>query len=207
MRFLVTAGPTREPLDPVRYLSNRSSGRMGYSIAEALEAAGHEVVLVSGPVDLAPPAGVERISVESAREMLAACARVWPSCDGLFAVAAVADFRPAEAAPQKLKRSAGDGFTLELVPNPDVLATLAAVKERRLVVGFALETAPGEAEALRKLGTKNLDYVCLNGPEAQGAAFSTLLVLGQDGSRTVLGPAPKRRLAELLRDWVLAPRA
>lgn len=207
MRFLVTAGPTREPIDPVRFLSNRSSGRMGYAIAAALRARGHEVTLVSGPVALAAPAGVEFVSVETAREMLAACERAWPECDGLFAVAAVADFRPAAESPRKLKRSAGEGRTLELVPNPDVLATLAACKGARLVVGFALESEPGEAEARRKLTAKHLDFVCLNGPEAQGATASALRVLGRDGSATTLGPAGKAELAEALCGLVLAGRS
>lgn len=203
MRFLVTAGPTREPIDPVRFLSNRSSGRMGYAIAAALAARGHGVALVSGPVALAAPRGVERIDVETAREMLAACEREWPGCDGLFAVAAVADFRPATVSERKLKRGAGEGGTLELVPNPDVLATLAAAKGDRLVVGFALESEPGEAEARRKMADKGLDFVCLNGPEAQGAERSGLLLLGRDGSSARLGPAAKPELAEALCERVL----
>ncbi|MDA1259151.1 MAG: phosphopantothenoylcysteine decarboxylase [Planctomycetota bacterium] len=198
MRFLVTAGPTREPIDPVRFLSNRSSGRMGYAIAETLRAQGHAVTLVSGPVSLPVPEGVECIRVETALEMLAACQAVWTECDGLFAVAAVADFRPAEASERKLKRSAGEGRVLELVANPDVLAALAAVKGKRLVVGFALESEPGVEEAHRKMSAKHLDYVCLNGPAAQGAEVSTLVVLGRDGSAVVLGPDLKKRLAEAL---------
>lgn len=207
MRFLVTAGPTREPIDPVRFLSNRSSGRMGYAIAAALRARGHEVTLVSGPVGLAAPPGVTRVEVETAREMLAACARVWPECDGLFAVAAVADYRPAETSASKLKRSAGAGRILELLPNPDVLATLARDKGARLAVGFALESERGEAEARRKLADKNLDFVCLNGPEAQGAEAAALLLLERDGGAFPLGPAPKERLAELLCARVLERRA
>ena len=207
MRFLVTAGPTREPIDPVRFLSNRSSGRMGYAIAAALRARGHAVTLVSGPVALAAPAGVDCVPVETAREMLAACERAWPACDGLFAVAAVADFRPAETSARKLKRAAGEGRSLELVPNPDVLATLASTKGARLAVGFALESEAGEEEARRKLAAKRLDWVCLNGPAAQGAESSALLVLGRDGSRTALGPARKEELAEALCGLVLAARA
>ncbi len=198
MRALVTAGPTREPIDPVRFLSNHSSGRMGYAIAAALRELGHEVVLVSGPVQLPAPEGVELIRVETAREMLAACERAWPDCGALYAVAAVADFRPAAVAARKLKRGAGEGRVLELVPNPDVLATLAAAKGNRLAVGFALESDDGEAEARRKLAAKRLDFVCLNGPEAQGAERARLLLLGRDGSRLPLGPLPKPALARAL---------
>lgn len=198
MRCLVTAGPTREPIDPVRFLSNRSSGRMGYAIAAALRARGHEVILVSGPVALDAPAGVARVSVETARQMLDECLRVWPGCDALFAVAAVADFRPAHAAERKLKRGAGEGGTLELVANPDILAILAQDKQQRLVIGFALESEPGEGEARRKLAAKNLDYICLNGPEAQGAERSTLVLIGRDGSVAAFGPDRKEQLAEAL---------
>ncbi len=207
MRFLVTAGPTREPLDPVRFLSNRSSGRMGYAIADALRAAGHEVVLVSGPVALAAPAGVRRIEVETALQMLAACRAEWPGCDGLFAVAAVADYRPAEVAPHKMKRSEEQGRSITLVPNPDVLAALAADKGPRLAVGFALESGDGEAEAVRKLTVKNLDFICLNGTEAQGAERAALLLIGRDGSRARLGPAPKSDLARDLVRTVLSERS
>jgi phosphopantothenoylcysteine decarboxylase/phosphopantothenate--cysteine ligase len=206
MRFLVTAGPTREPIDPVRYLSNRSSGRMGYAIAAALRAAAHEVVLISGPVTLKAPEGVELQQVETALEMLAACQKSWPSCDGVFAVAAVADYRPLRYAERKLKRRAGEGRILELAPNPDILATLAAEKERRLAVGFALESDNGEMEARRKLEQKHLDFICLNGPEAQGAATASLLLISRDGTRQALGPMPKEELARALVRIVLSPR-
>ncbi|MAW60302.1 MAG: flavoprotein [Planctomycetes bacterium] len=194
-RVLVTAGPTLEPLDPVRFLSNRSSGRMGYAVARALLARGHEVVLVSGPVSLRPPAGVELHSVESARQMLAACRAAWQDCDALYAVAAVADYRPKRVARNKLKRHEGEGQFIELTPNPDIVRTLARTKGTRMVVGFALESQRGEAEARRKMMAKKLDFVALNGPEAQGAQASSLTVLGRDGSRSELGPAQKSALA------------
>ena len=203
MRVLVTAGPTREAIDPVRFLSNRSSGRMGYAVVDALLAAGHEAVLVSGPVALTPPAGAVVEQVESAREMLAACERHWPACDAVFGIAAVADYRPAEVHEGKLKRTEGEGRTIHLEPNPDILATLAAGKGERLAVGFALETDDGEAHARGKLARKNLDFVALNGPEAQGAAASSLLLIGAQGEPTPLGPAPKAELARLLVDAVL----
>jgi phosphopantothenoylcysteine decarboxylase/phosphopantothenate--cysteine ligase len=197
-RVLVTAGPTREALDPVRFLSNRSSGRMGYCVARALRNAGHEVVLVSGPVNLRAPQGVTTLAVESAREMLAACRTQWPSCHALFAIAAVSDYRPSQVSRQKLKRHAGEGQILELTANPDIVATLAKKKAGRLVVGFALESQNGEAEARRKLAAKNLDFVALNGPEAQGASASSLMLLGADGSRIALGPSAKPSLARAL---------
>jgi phosphopantothenoylcysteine decarboxylase / phosphopantothenate---cysteine ligase len=207
MRILVTAGPTREAIDPVRFLSNRSSGRMGYAIAQALRDCGHEVVLVSGPVQLAAPEGVELHSVESAREMLAASLDVWSDCDALFAVAAVADFRPKQCSAEKLKRGQGQGTVLELVPNPDIVATLAQQKRRRLVVGFALESHHGRAEALRKMKDKFLDFVALNGPQAQGATRSKLLLLSADGSEQVIGPACKGQVARELVQGVLEPNA
>ncbi len=197
MRFLVTAGPTREPLDPVRYLSNRSSGRMGHAVAAALRDAGHEVVLVRGPVASAPPDGVEVHDVETADEMLAACLEAWPRCDGVFGVAAVADYRPKRRSPDKLKRS-GENAVLELVPNPDVLATLARDRGARLAVGFALESREGEAEARHKMLDKGLDVIALNGPEAQGAERARLLLLARDGRRQAVGPAPKEDLARAL---------
>jgi len=207
MRILVTAGPTREAIDPVRYLSNRSSGRMGYCIAEALLECGHQVVLVSGPVQIDAPTGVELHRVESAREMLAVCADQWQHMDALFAVAAVADFRPKQYAAEKLKRSQGQGETLELLPNPDIVATLAQQKGRRLVVGFALESHRGRAEALRKIQDKNLDFVALNGPEAQGATSSQLLLLSREGLELSIGPASKQSVARELVQGVLEPKA
>lgn len=197
-RVLVTAGPTREAIDPVRYLSNRSSGRMGYCIARALLAAGHQVELVSGPVSLRAPADARVHAVESAREMLAACHSVWQDCDALYAVAAVADYRVATTAKHKLKRHEGEGQVLELAPNPDIVRTLAARKAGRLVVGFALESQNGEPEARRKMKAKRLDYVALNGPEAQGADRSSITLLGADGFQKELGPATKASLARSL---------
>lgn len=205
MRVLVTAGPTREPIDPVRYLSNRSSGRMGHAIARALKRAGHSVVLVSGPTALKPPAGVQFVAVETAREMLAACRRHWPRCGGLVAAAAVADFRPARVAGRKLKRGAGEGARLELVANPDVLASLTRRKGARLAVGFALETGSGKQEALRKLADKNLDFIVLNGPEAQGADEAEVRLFDRGGGELALGPMRKDALARALVRHTIGP--
>lgn len=197
MKILVTAGPTREPLDPVRFLSNRSSGRMGYAIARALLAQGHEVVLVSGPVAIKPPVGAHLEGVETAREMLAACRQHWPDCDALYAVAAVADWRPAKVQRGKIKR-AQDAPQLAMVANPDIVQTLARTKKCRLVVGFALETSGGAREALRKLRQKKLDFVVLNGPEVQDATYGALRLLAADGQEIQLGPASKAALARSL---------
>jgi len=203
MRVLVTAGPTREPLDPVRFLSNRSSGRMGFAVARALREHGHEVVLVSGPTALEPPSGVTCLRVETAAEMLAACRERWPGCQALFAVAAVADWRPARFEERKIKRGSGAARTLELVSNPDILAALAREKGPRLAVGFALESGDGREEARRKLREKNLDFLALNGPEAQEAAVSRLRLFDACGGERELGPAPKEELARRLLEAVL----
>ncbi|MBR9835758.1 MAG: bifunctional phosphopantothenoylcysteine decarboxylase/phosphopantothenate--cysteine ligase CoaBC [Alphaproteobacteria bacterium] len=163
---LVTAGPTREPLDPVRFLSNHSSGRQGYAIARALAEAGARVTLVSGPVSLAPPAGVEMVPVETARDMLAACETALPA-DVFVSVAAVADWRPSRAAAKKMKLKEGTGDphpTLELSENPDILATLSRKKKRRpgLIIGFAAETHDVEALAVAKLKRKRCDWIVAN---------------------------------------------
>lgn len=202
-RFLLTAGPTVEAIDPVRFLSNRSSGRMGYALAASLQQRGHEVILVSGPVHLPAPEGVRRIMVESALEMLAACEAEWPQCEAVIGVAAVADYRPKQAGEQKMKRTEGEGLTLELEPNPDILKTLASQKGARLAIGFALETQNAEAEAQRKRTAKNLDYLILNGAEAQGSEASEVVLFGADATRHPLGPAPKAVLADALLDIIL----
>ena len=200
-RFLVTAGPTREALDPVRYLSNRSSGKMGYAICDALITAGHEVVLVSGPTALESPANADVIQVESAQEMYDECARQWEHCDALFAVAAVSDYRPSTRHSQKMKR-AKDPLSIELVANLDIVKTLAATKGERLVVGFALESENGEQHARQKLESKNLDFICLNDPRAQGADVSELTVIHRDAQWQV-GPCTKATLATELVEAIL----
>lgn len=197
-QVLVTAGPTLEALDPVRFISNRSSGRMGFEVARALRQRGHEVILVHGPVTLRVPTGVRGVAVESAREMLAACREVWDDCEALYAVAAVADYRPKRAARHKLKRHEGEGQVIELTPNPDIVRTLARQKGARRVIGFALESQRGEEEARRKMKAKRLDFVALNGPEAQGARSSQLTLLGANGTLEQLGPASKATLARRL---------
>ena len=160
MRFLITAGPTREPIDPVRYISNRSSGKMGYAIAEAAIEAGHEVVLISGPVDVDRPRGVAVIPISTSDEMFDAVRRHTSRCDMLVMCAAVADYKSAKVAKNKIKKR-GENISLELVPTRDILASLP--KDRQyLVVGFAAETENVENNAQKKLREKNCDIVVAN---------------------------------------------
>jgi len=163
-RIVVTSGPTHEPIDPVRYIANRSSGKQGQAVASALAARGAEVVLVSGPVRLDPPAGVERRDVETAREMLDATLAALPA-DAVICAAAVADYRVADAADQKLKKADGAGRSLTLVENPDILATVSTLpegKRPRLVVGFAAETQDVIAYASAKRERKGCDWIVAN---------------------------------------------
>jgi phosphopantothenoylcysteine decarboxylase / phosphopantothenate---cysteine ligase len=160
---LVTAGPTHEPIDPVRYIANRSSGKQGYAIARAAAAAGAAVTLISGPVRIADPPGVKAVRVESAREMLAAVEAALPADAGVFA-AAVADWRVAEAGAQKIKKSAAGAPRLALVENPDILAAIARRKSQRprLVIGFAAETEQVIANARAKRERKGCDWIVAN---------------------------------------------
>jgi phosphopantothenoylcysteine decarboxylase/phosphopantothenate--cysteine ligase len=172
-RAIVTSGPTHEPLDPVRYLANRSSGRQGHAIAEALARAGAAVTLVTGPVALPPPPGVRTVPVETARDMAAAVDAALPA-DVAVCAAAVADWRPAEARSAKLKKPADGAVpTLELAPNPDVLATLAEPGPRRptLVVGFAAETEDVERHARAKLAKKRCDWLLANDVSPESGTF------------------------------------
>ena len=175
MKILVTAGPTREFIDPVRFLSNPSTGRMGFSIARIARSLGHDVTLVAGPVALNTPKGVRRVDVVSARDMLAAVEK--EDFDCMIATAAVADWRPAECASAKLKKSAMDG-TLRLVRNPDIIKTVSAKvrslpgkASRKVLVGFAAETGDPTAEASRKCREKGLDFVVANDVMAAGCGF------------------------------------
>jgi phosphopantothenoylcysteine decarboxylase/phosphopantothenate--cysteine ligase len=160
---LITAGPTQENIDPVRYITNHSSGKMGFALAEAAVEAGAKVTLVTGPVHLPTPDRVNRIDVVSARDMLAACEAAMP-CDLLIASAAVADYRPEVVAPHKMKKdpTTGEGLLLQLVRNPDILATIAGREDRPFSVGFAAETENLLGYAARKLKDKNLDLIVAN---------------------------------------------
>ncbi len=203
---LVTAGPTREPLDPVRFLSNRSSGKMGYALAEAAALRGARVILVSGPVHLAAPVGVELIRVETAAEMRAAVLERLAEATIVIKAAAVADYRAAQVRPQKIKKSAAPP-ALELEPTPDILAELGAIKGGRLLVGFAAETENLLAEARRKLEAKNCDLLVANRvQEAIGAEENEVVLLTRTGGTLALPRASKRELADRILDHVLELR-
>ncbi len=202
LRCLLTAGPTREHLDPVRFLSNGSSGKMGYAIAAAAADRGWTVDLVSGPVSLAAPRSVNLHRVVSAAEMLEACAAKFEACDVFIAVAAVADYQPKQVLARKQKKQPG-GVTLDLEPTPDILRTLAARKRPgQIVVGFAAETHDVEAHARQKLIEKNLDWIVANDVGQPGIGMSaddnTVILIGANGSRRTYGPAPKRQVAEFI---------
>ena len=186
VKLLVTAGPTQEAIDPVRYISNRSSGKQGYAIAAAAAAAGAEVKLISGPVDLPDPEGVDVTRVESARDMLAQVQAALPADCAIFA-AAVADWRVADAGSQKIKKQAGLTPSLTLVENPDLLATIANLTERRprLVIGFAAETENLIANAQSKLARKGCDWIVANDVSPEGGVFggdrNTVHIVTRDG--------------------------
>ncbi len=180
-RILITAGPTRQYLDPVRFLTNASSGQMGAAIVHAAICAGHDVVVVSGPVDISYPPKARVISVVSTDEMLNECEQVFADCDGLIGVAAPCDYRPVKVADQKIHKS-GEPLVLHLVETPDIVATLAAKrKPQQWVVGFALETEDQRFRALVKMEKKSCDLMVLNGPEAIGAAENAIEVIDRAG--------------------------
>jgi len=204
-RVIVTAGPTREHLDPVRVLTNPSSGRMGYALAEAARARGADVVLVSGPTELPPPAGIAMVHIESTEDLARTVQDLMKGADALIMAAAPADFRPKATA--KTKRPRGDGaLTLELEATPDVLASLKRPKGL-IVVGFALETGGnGLARARQKLQDKSLDFVVLNDALEPGAGFEVttnrVTVLSKGGGQVDLPLLPKRDVAERILDAV-----
>jgi phosphopantothenoylcysteine decarboxylase/phosphopantothenate--cysteine ligase len=186
-KVLVTAGPTRERIDPVRFITNRSSGKMGYAVAEAARAAGAEVVIVSGPVNVATPAGVQRVDVETAEQMMDAVRAHLPGTDIFIAAAAVSDYRPVQAAAEKIKKTS-DSLMLALSRTTDILATVAAAVPRPFVVGFAAETQNVERNALGKLAGKRLDMIAAN-QVGDRLAFDC-----DDNALTVYWPGGKREL-------------
>jgi phosphopantothenoylcysteine decarboxylase/phosphopantothenate--cysteine ligase len=180
-RILITSGPTRQYLDPVRYLTNASSGRMGRALAEAALDLGHEVVVVSGPVAIDYPAKAEVLSVVSTEELLETCQRIFPDCDGAIGAAAPCDYRPVRVAEQKIAKT-GEPLVLNLIETPDVMATLGATKRpRQWLVGFALETDDQHFRALTKLEKKSCDLIVLNDPSAIDSANNRVEVLDRDG--------------------------
>jgi phosphopantothenoylcysteine decarboxylase/phosphopantothenate--cysteine ligase len=198
VRALITAGATREPLDPVRFLSNASTGAQGAALAAEALARGWEVDLVHGHLEVPPPE-VRLHPAPTALHMLDACLRLHPSCDVLIAAAAVSDYTPREASRQKRKRD-GSIWTLELVPTRDILLALRESKGNRFHAGFALETEDLEGNALRKLQAKGLDWIVANGPEAIGGKASRYVLLGRGGERRDLGIATKADVARALLD-------
>jgi phosphopantothenoylcysteine decarboxylase/phosphopantothenate--cysteine ligase len=208
---LITAGPTQEPVDPVRFISNRSSGKMGYALAEAAAQRGAKVILISGPVSLPPPRGpgIEVAGVRTAREMYDAVLSRMPDATIILKAAAVADYRVIDVARQKLKKT-GDGMLIQLEPNPDILADLGRIKGNRLVVGFAAETENLIEEARRKLNAKNCDMVVANYVGHEGTGFESednevVLVL-RTGESIPLERMPKRQVADRILDQVATLR-
>jgi phosphopantothenoylcysteine decarboxylase/phosphopantothenate--cysteine ligase len=208
-RVLVTAGPTCEDIDPVRFLTNRSSGKMGYAVAAAAAKRGAEVWLVSGPTALAIPEGVERVDVRSAEEMLNAVRGKFAESTIAIFAAAVADYRVTDPATQKIKRS-GEPLTLRLEPNPDILATIAKEKGERLVVGFAAETENVAENARKKLVPKNADLIVANDVSAEGAGFdddtNVVTLFSRDGRDLPLARMSKGEVAHRILDEVLRLR-
>lgn len=209
-KVLITAGPTHEKIDPVRFIGNYSSGKMGYALAEECAARGADVILVSGPVALSiDNPSITLVKVESAREMLAACESVFPECDVAVMCAAVADYAPKVTADKKIKREHSEVPVIELVKNPDIAATLGQAKNPgQILVGFALETDNEFDNAKEKLSRKNLDMIVLNSMRDKGAGFGTdtnkVSVFKADGSRVDFGLKPKREVAADIVDAIVA---
>ena len=197
--FLITAGPTREPIDPVRYISNRSSGKMGYAIAEAALDVGHDVILISGPVNLAAPRNTKFISVSTSDEMFEAVHRHADESTICVLCAAVADYKPAQVSPVKIKKS-GDEISIQLVATRDILQSLGRRQNRKfLLVGFAAETDHLETNAAKKLHEKNCDIIVANDARlAMESDESELLILFRDGETKKISRAPKQFLAREL---------
>ncbi|MFM8551079.1 MAG: bifunctional phosphopantothenoylcysteine decarboxylase/phosphopantothenate--cysteine ligase CoaBC [Nitrospiraceae bacterium] len=207
-RLLVSAGPTQEAIDPVRFISNRSSGKMGYAIAQAARERGAAVTLISGPTALIPPPGVDFVPIMTAEDMhKALLSRLgWSSV--VVMAAAVADFRPARPSPRKLKKDVGDWTQLDLTPTDDILLDLSQQRHNQILVGFAAETESVTTHARAKLKRKNLDLIVGNNVAAEGSGFGSdtnaATLLTKDGRVTELGLLPKQELAHRILDTVLA---
>jgi len=197
-RVLVTAGPTEEPVDPVRVLTNISSGKMGYAVARAAHEAGAQVTLISGPVALPTPAGVSRIDVRTADEMFSAVKKAAPASDVFISVAAVADYKVKEPSPRKIKKANGRAVTLELVENPDILAYVARMKDAPFCVGFAAESEDLERNAAQKRAQKGIPLLAANlAQQAFGADDNAIKLYDERGAHD-LGRGPKLELARKL---------
>jgi len=195
-RILITSGPTRQYLDPVRYLTNASSGRMGKALAEAALELGHEVMVVSGPVEVVYPAQAEIIPVTSTEEMLSVSRAAFLTCDGLIGAAAPCDYRPVHVQPHKISKT-GEPLVLHLVETDDVVATLGAEKlPHQWLVGFALETEDHRLRALAKLEKKSCDLMVLNGPEAMNALDNHVELIDREGSVLAAFEGAKESVAQ-----------
>jgi phosphopantothenoylcysteine decarboxylase/phosphopantothenate--cysteine ligase len=195
-RILITSGPTRQYLDPVRYLTNSSSGKMGCALAEAALALGHEVIVVTGPVELKYPSAARVHHVLTTDEMLFTCQREFPQCDGLIGAAAPCDYKPISVSEQKLSKT-GESLKLELWETPDVVATLGATKRKdQWTVGFALETEDPHFRAITKLERKSCDLIVLNGPDAMTSNQNSIELLNPQGIAILKSQGSKREVAE-----------
>jgi phosphopantothenoylcysteine decarboxylase/phosphopantothenate--cysteine ligase len=201
VRFLVTAGPTREPIDPVRYISNRSSGKMGYAIAEAALDSGHDVILISGPVNLDPPGGVQFVPIVTSDEMYEAVHRYVHECDILVMCAAVADYKSQKISATKIKRK-NEPFTIDLIPTRDILASLPHKDRQFVLVGFAAETNDVEENAEKKLRAKNCDIVVANDVSNANSGMESdaneVIIFFRTGERERILRAPKKNVAREL---------
>jgi phosphopantothenoylcysteine decarboxylase/phosphopantothenate--cysteine ligase len=196
-RILLTSGPTRQYLDPVRYLSNGSSGRMGKALAEAALKAGHEVVIVSGPVEVGYPRAAHVLPVVSTDEMLEACLRVFPRCDGLIAAAAPCDYRPKFVASQKIRKTGGT-LDVQFIETPDIVARLRAIRTSQWMVAFALETEDLRMRAMQKLERKKCDLIVVNGPDAMNAVDTQIEVIDARGEVLAAASGSKRQVAKTI---------
>lgn len=208
-RILITSGPTRQYLDPVRYLTNASSGKMGAALTAAAMEHGHQVVVVSGPVDIEYPAGAEVLPVVSTEEMLDVCRSVFPKCDGLIGVAAPSDYRPVKVESGKIAKT-GEPLVLHLIETPDVVASLGAEKAHQWLVGFALETEDHRLRALAKLEKKSCDLMVLNGPEAMHSSDNQVEIIDAQGTvlESIEGPkeAVARGIFQVINQRLIGPR-
>ena len=196
-RILLTSGPTRQYLDPVRYLSNGSSGRMGKALAEAALEAGHEVTIVSGPVEVCYPPAARVLPVISTEEMLEACLSVFPECDGLIAAAAPCDYRPQVVASQKIRKMGGP-LEVQFVETPDIVAQLGEIRTSQWMVAFALETEDPRWRAMQKLERKKCDLIVVNGPAALHAVDTKVEVIDAGGEVLAAITGSKHHVAQAL---------
>jgi phosphopantothenoylcysteine decarboxylase/phosphopantothenate--cysteine ligase len=211
MRIVISAGPTREAIDPVRFITNRSTGKMGYAIAQAAAQRGAEVLLVTGPSALEIPPNVNGVKVESTNEMLEACMEAYEKMDVVIKAAAVADYRPRDVADQKIKKKTDDALTVVMDKNPDILKELGARKAHQILVGFAAETQNLLDNAREKIVKKNLDMIVANDVTAAGAGFNSdtniVKFLFPNGEVRSLEQMAKTQVANILLDTVMELKA